>query len=182
LEYVDEFVEDTDRKIVVFAHHQDVQAILYEECRTKYAKEMPVLQFVAGMDSYTVDSIQNTFNQSPRAILIASQLAAGEGLNLQTCCDCVMHERQWNPGKEEQCEGRFVRIGSTATSVNAIYAHLEGLTTTDPQLDAIVERKRRQFHALHNKGEATRWNEDSLMKELAAAIVNAHKQKKGRAA
>ena len=60
-----------------------------------------------------------------------SQLASGEGLNLQTCCDCVMHERQWNPGKEEQCEGRFIRIGSTATSVSAVYTHMEGLTAID---------------------------------------------------
>ena len=110
--------------------------------------------------------------------MIASQLASGEGLNLQTCCDCVMHERQWNHGKEEQCEGRFIRIGATATSVNAVYAHLEGITTTDPQLDAIVERKRIQYHALMNKGEAVRWSEDAIMKELAESIVSAYRRKK----
>jgi len=177
LEYVSEFIEDTDRKICIFAHHKDVQEILYTELKEKYGNEMPVFQFVAGGD---VNETQHKFNTAPRAILVASQLAAGEGLNLQTCCDCVMHERQWNPGKEEQCEGRFIRIGSTAQSVSAVYAHLEGLTTTDPQLDAIVARKRIQFHALHNKGEATKWNEDAIMKELAASIVNAHNAKKNR--
>jgi hypothetical protein len=189
LEYVDEFIEETDRKICVFAHHKDVQELLYMELKEKYGKDkkdahgnviraaIPVLQFVAGGD---VNETQYKFNQAPRAILVASQLAAGEGLNLQTCCDCVMHERQWNPGKEEQAEGRFIRIGSTAQSVSAVYAHLEGITTTDPQLDAIVERKRIQFHALHNKGEATRWNEESIMKELAASIVSAHNAKKNR--
>jgi hypothetical protein len=165
-----------------------VQEILYQELKDKYDRpakpgedfeRIPVYQFVAGMP---VHETQDKFNTSKRCILVASQLAAGEGLNLQTCADCVMHERQWNPGKEEQCEGRFIRIGAVAKSVNAVYAHLEGLTTTDPQLDAIVERKRIQFHALHNKGEAQRWNEDSIMKELAETIVRAHKQKKGRAA
>jgi SNF2 family DNA or RNA helicase len=179
LDYVEEFIEDTDRKICVFAHHKDVQDILFEELKKKYGSEMPVLQFVAGGN---VNETQHQFNTAQRCILVASQLAAGEGLNLQTCCDCVMHERQWNPGKEEQCEGRFIRIGSTATSVSAVYAHLEGLTTTDPQLDAIVERKRRQFHGLMNKGEAVRWSEDSIMKELAESIVRAHKAKKGKAA
>jgi hypothetical protein len=112
--------------------------------------------------------------------MVASQLAAGEGLNLQTCCDCIMHERQWNPGKEEQCEGRFIRIGSIATSVNAIYAHLEGLTTIDPQLDQIVERKRIQFHNVMNNGQMETWNEDSIIKELADVIVNAHRAKRNR--
>jgi len=188
LEYVDEFIEDTDRKICVFAHHKDVQEILYEELKQKYDSEkseprIPVFQFKAGGD---VNETQSKFNQAKRCILVASQLAAGEGLNLQTCCDCVMHERQWNPGKEEQCEGRFVRIGSVVAAtkdapagfVSAVYTHLEGLTTTDPKLDAIVERKRRQFHAVHNKGEAVKWSEDSIMKELAESIVNAHKRKK----
>ncbi len=180
LEYVDEFVEDTDRKIVIFAHHQDVQSLLYEELRSKYSSEMPVLRFVAGMKSEEVDKVQTTFNNSPRTILVASQLAAGEGLNLQTCCDCVMHERQFNASKEEQCEGRFVRIGSTATSVNSVYAHMQGLTAIDATLDAIVERKRIQFHALMNKGEAPKWNEEAIVKELAVTIVNAHHAKKSR--
>jgi hypothetical protein len=33
-----------------------------------------------------------------------------------------------------------------------------------------------------NKGEAVRWSEDSIIKELAESIVRAHKAKKGKAA
>ena len=181
MEYVDEFVEDTDRKLVVFAHHKDVQELLYDGLKERYSEEMPVLRYVAEMNSIQRNEVQEKFNASKRCILVASQLAAGEGLNLQTCSDCVMHERQWNPGKEEQCEGRFIRIGSLASIVNAVYTHLEGLTTTDPKLDAIVERKRLQFHAVHNNTEMTRWSEDSIMKELAESIVYAHKRKRGQA-
>jgi hypothetical protein len=122
--------------------------------------------------------VQQQFNAVPRAIMIASQLAAGEGLNLQTCADCVMHERQWNPANEEQCEGRFIRIGQTSNFVNAVYTHLEGLTTIDPQLDAIVERKRLQFHNVMNKTEYQSWSEDNIVKELADTIVREHKRKK----
>jgi superfamily II DNA or RNA helicase len=180
LEYVDEFIEDTDRKLVVFAHHKDVQAILFEEIKNKYGTTIPVLQINAEMDDYKRNSTCDQFNASPRCIMVASQLASGEGLNLQTCSDCIMHERQWNPGKEEQCEGRFIRIGSTATSVSAVYAHMEGLTAIDQTLDAIVERKRIQFHNLMNKGEAERWSEDSIVKELAESIVRGHHAKKNR--
>jgi len=179
-EYVDEFIEDTDRKLVVFAHHVDVQDILYHDLKEKYGSEMPVMRIVAGMTDEAKYQVQVDFNNAPRAIIVASQLAAGEGLNLQTCCDCIMHERQWNPGKEEQCEGRFIRIGSVATSVNAIYAHMQGLTVIDDSLDQIVERKRLQFNAVHSNGEQPSWNEDGIMKELASVIVNAHNAKKNR--
>jgi SNF2 family DNA or RNA helicase len=178
MEYIDEFIEDTDKKIVVFAHHQDVQFLLYDELKQKYGKDIPVYRLISEMAGDERFEVQQKFNADTRAILVASQLAAGEGLNLQTCADCVMHERQWNPGKEEQCEGRFIRIGQTATSVSAVYAHLNGLTAIDTSLDQIVERKRKQFHAVMNNGEAPRWSEDSIMKELAETIVRNHKGKK----
>jgi len=179
MEYATEFVENTDKKLVIFAHHKDVQALLYDDCMTAFKDEMPVLKLTAEMNGLQRNEAQEIFNKSPRAIMIASQLAAGEGLNLQTCADCVMHERQWNPANEEQCEGRFIRIGQTAEVVNAVYAHCEGLTTIDPQLDGINERKRRMTHAAMNKGEAPRWNDDAMFKELAESIVNAHKRKRG---
>lgn len=194
LEYIEEFVEDTDRKLVVFAHHKDVQAILHDELKERYesdefkkendGKIIPVYKLVSEMNGQERYDVQMKFNAAPRAILVASQLAAGEGLNLQTCSDCIMHERQWNPANEEQCEGRFIRIGQTAETVNAIYTELQGLTTIDPQLDAIVERKRIHFHNSMNKegSEIQRWSEDSIIKELADSIVRAHRAKKGRAA
>jgi len=180
MEFIDEFIEDTDRKIVIFAHHTDVQEILYMDLKAKYGAEMPVLQIVAGMDDLVKHEAVTLFNASQRAIVVASTLASGEGLNLQTCCDCVMHERQWNPGKEEQAEGRFVRIGAVAEVVNATYAQLEGLTAIDSQFDNIVEFKRMQFHRTMNKSEAPTWSEESLAKELASVIVNAHNAKKNR--
>jgi len=184
MEYLEEFAEDTDRKIVVFAHHIDVQDMLYTQVKERFDSDgveerIPVLKLFAETDGAEKFEIQERFNKLPRAILVASQLAAGEGLNLQTCCDCVMHERQWNPGKEEQCEGRFIRIGSVSNSVSAVYAHMEGLTTIDPQLDEMVERKRIQFHNVMNNGEMQVWNEDSMLKELAEVIVSAHRRKKG---
>jgi len=191
LEHVAEFVENTDRKLAVFAHHIDVQAILYDELKTAHgltgdkdrdAKEdrFPVLRYAAEMNSEQRNNAVIEFNNSPRAIFVMSQGAGGEGLNLQTCADCIMHERQWNPGREEQCEGRFIRIGSAAASVNAIYTHLEGITAIDAQLDGIVERKRIQYHEAMSKGETPKWNEDALMRDLAASIVNSHNAKKNR--
>ena len=185
VEFVEEFIEDTDRKIVIFAHHKDVQALLFDDLKAKFDTEsseerIPVYKLTSEMSGQDRFAIQELFNKSLRAILVASTLAAGEGLNLQTCADCVIHERQWNPANEEQVEGRFIRIGQVATQVNATYAHMEGLTTIDPQLDGIVERKRFHYHKSMNKGEIPRWSEESIIKELAESIVNAHNAKKNR--
>jgi SNF2 domain-containing protein/SprT-like family protein len=180
-DYVAEFVEDTDRKIVVFAHHKDVQAILYDDFKTEYGEEMPVLKISSDMNGAERFDAQEKFNSAPRAILVASTLAAGEGLNLQTCADCIIHERQWNPANEEQAEGRFIRIGQTATTVNSVYAHCVGLSTIDPHLDGIVERKRIQFHNAMNKTEYQEWSQESIAKELADAIVSDWNRKRKKA-
>lgn len=192
LNYIEEFIEDTDRKIVIFAHHQDVQESLYMQCKERFEKSgqssdeedseererVPVLKISSDMSGEDRNNVQNEFNKLPRAILIASTLASGEGLNLQTAADCVMHERQWNPANEEQAEGRFRRIGQESKIINAVYA--EVVDSIDAYLDAIVERKRRWFHTGMNTGEAPSWNQDAILKELADAIVVNHNRKKGK--
>lgn len=174
-EYVEQFMDQNEDKLVVFAHHQDVQQILFDWATEKYGQEMYVGKITADMDSAKRQDTQDQFNSNKRAILIASALAAGEGLNLQTCDNCVMHERQWNPANEEQQEGRFIRIGSTAAKVNAQY--VLAADTIDDLFDGIVERKRIQFHEAMNKGEVTGWASVDIGRELAEAIVAAFRKK-----
>jgi len=196
LAYVEEFVEETDRKLVIFVHHKDVGESLYRQLKEKYdsgkthvedeegeseeVEQVPILNLTSELSSEERFEIQKHFNELPRCIMIASTLASGEGLNLQTCADCIMHERQWNPANEEQAEGRFIRIGQTASVINAIYA--QAMDSIDDYLAQIVERKRRFFHAAMNTGEAPQWSQDEILKELAEVIVRRHYQKKGKAA
>jgi hypothetical protein len=167
--FVEEFVENTDRKLVIFVHHQDVGQILFTSLKSKYESQMPVLELRGGMDSATRYSIQEEFNKSPRALMVASTLAAGEGLNLQSCSDCILHERQWNPANEEQAEGRFIRIGQSADTVTATYITAAG--TVDEHLSSIVERKRVDFHNAMNRGEMPAWKQGDIIKELTEKIV-----------
>lgn len=174
LEFVKDFLEETDRKMVIFHHHVDVGDLIEEELKEKYGPgtetNIPILRLTGGLDSAKRYAIQQQFNEAPRAILVASQGASGEGLNLQTCADCIMHERQWNPANEEQCEGRFIRIGQKSTAVIGTYVTAQG--TVDHFLDTIVERKRAEFHASMNKGEMPIWKQANILKELAEAIVD----------
>ena len=175
VELAKEFLEDTDRKLVIFVHHKKCGEIIYEQLKTYCAAEgmLEPLKLVADMDSIAREHTCNQFNNDGYRVMVASTLASGEGLNLQSCSDCIMHERQWNPQNEEQAEGRFIRIGQQSDSVNAIYVH--GDDTIDTVLDGIVERKRLFFQSAMNKEVVATWHEGSIVKELAQAIVNSRK-------
>jgi SNF2 family DNA or RNA helicase len=192
LGFLEQFIEDTDRKIVVFVHHKDVGQLLISAL-TNCSKESNPDWYEFAQElrnqgikvfSYTSEhtgkpagyQIQEDFNATKRCIMIASTLACGEGLNLQTCADTMMHERQWNPQNEDQAApGRFRRIGQVSGVINITFPEGEG--TIDEHLDYIVETKRRNFHAAMNKGEAQTWNEGAIGKELAEIIVRKHKEK-----
>ena len=75
-----------------------------------------------------------------------------------------MHERQWNPANEEQAEGRFIRIGQTAQSVNAVYMHADG--TCDTDLHSIIEHKRVAFHNSMNNNQMAVWNEADITSRI----------------
>ena len=181
IEHVEEFLEDTERKLTIFVHHQDVGAMLYDQCKEKVEElgltgQVPVYKLTGSMSGEERFQVETNFNKNPRCILVASTLAAGEGLNLQTGADCIMHERQWNPANEEQAEGRFIRIGQMFDFVNAIYA--EAVGSIDAMFDAIVEAKRRYFYKSMNNNEAPPWNQDEIIKELADIIVRQHNKRK----
>lgn len=176
MEFLEEFIEETDRKIVVFVHHKDVGELILRDCQKKFGGNgVWIGKLTADMSSEDRFKTQEEFNKQERAILIASTLASGEGLNLQTCSDCVMHERQWNPANEEQAEGRFVRIGQTSDSVDARYITASG--TVDDFMGNLVEEKRKNFYEWGSKDEAPQWNQAELMTELANRMVDDFQKK-----
>jgi SNF2 family DNA or RNA helicase len=170
VEFVETFIEETGRKICIFVHHKDVGEILQSEISSKLSK-IPVFKLTADLDSLTRFQIQEKFNATECCVLVASTLASGEGINLQTCGDAILHERQWNPQNEDQAApGRFRRIGSTSKQINVTFVTASG--TVDEILANIVERKRGYFHNTMNKGEQVVWNQGQITKELAEGIVN----------
>jgi hypothetical protein len=177
ISFAEEFFENTDKKLAVFLHHKDVGHIIYSEFKKLFGDKIDVFSITAEHSDAERFEIQEAFNKSPRAFIVASTLASGEGINLQTCADAIMHERQWNPQNEDQAfPGRFRRIGQESKYVNGTFVEAEG--TVDEHLDGIVERKRIQFHEVMNKGEAPVWNEGDIIREIAEAIISKHKIRK----
>ena len=177
-DFLEEFVIGTERKIVVFLHHDDARELLIlhlnklseqykKEGDEKTAQGLIPLTLTADLNQEKrVDKVKE-FKESESRILIASTLAAGEGLNMQFVSDAIMMERQWNPGNEEQAEGRFIRIGMTADHVDVHYFIASG--TVDEFFTEIVEIKRAAMGTIDG-GEFV-WNENSLLMELAEAVA-----------
>lgn len=165
VDYVKEFLTDTDRKICIFIHHKDVGFTLASRLR---CSGIDVTELTADMDSMIArPAAVERFRNSSR-VLIASTLASGEGLNLQFCQDCIIGERQWNPAKEEQAEARFPRIGSTADKINVLYPTAVG--TVEEFFAEIVEKKR-AICSNTLDGTELKWDESSIMKELTEILA-----------
>ena len=161
LDFLTEFLMSTDRRVAVFTHHLDVAQLLYDQMTALCADggmERP-MRLAAGDGAERVEEFKN----SKSRVLIASTLAAGEGLNLQFMHDMIMMERQWNPANEEQAECRFIRIGQLSDQVTGTYMVAVG--TVDEFFSELVEKKRGIFKQAMS-GEDYKWDESSLIKEL----------------
>jgi SNF2-related domain/Helicase conserved C-terminal domain/SprT-like family len=188
--FAKEFIKETDRKLCIFVHHEDVGQLMVEELRKKLKSkddddngvvDVPVYALTSDLSSQRRFELQELFNKTQQCVLVASTLASGEGLNLQTCSDAILHERQWNPANEDQAApGRFRRIGAAALElgINIGVTFTTASGTIDEHLGQIVEEKRKNWHAAMNKGEMPVWNQTSLAKELAESIVNDFNRKK----
>lgn len=166
VDFVTDFVESNDRKIVVFAHHHAAEDILEAELNNWLTENgyEKCMRFRAG-DDFDVKGQQ--FKNSNSRVMIASTQAGGVGGNLQFVSDAIMLERQWNPSKEEQAEKRHHRYGQK-NAVVITYMIASG--TIDEYFTELVESKRAIVGSSLD-GEEKSWDENSLMSELATILV-----------
>lgn len=169
------------RKVVVFLHHQIAGEVVLQQMHNiarfgtrSPAPNAPVVNtwappmyLNAEVPPMERQKFVDQFKKPENRIMLASTMAAAEGINMQFVSDAVMMERQWNPSKEEQAEGRFPRPGSRASQINVTYIIAAG--TIDDFLTTLVERKRRNV-AQTLDGKEMDWDEKSLLTELADVL------------
>lgn len=90
-------------------------------------------------NQYQLDFDPKTASEKPRwDVLLGTYGAMGTGLNLNRATHLVKIDRFWNPGGEDQAEGRIDRIGTTKDT----YVHnimVEG--TVDTWMKSIIDEK-----------------------------------------
>ncbi len=179
-EFCRQFDEQADiKKLIIGVHHIDVGRILFDELKAEWEPQGYLVMKISGsMSALEKFQAQETFNASTKCFCVASILAAGEGMNLQSTNQIYLHEREWNPANEQQYEDRIVRIGQQSTSVTATYCL--GADTVDDMFDAIVEGKRNRFHKSMNKDDRSNpaWVDSDILRDLAGAIVSKYNKER----
>jgi SNF2 family DNA or RNA helicase len=168
IDHVMEVMGSTEDRITIFVHHQDVAEIL--ESRLNSLFDELHIPHCARHEAGSQSSDTETSFAKTR-VLICSTLAGGEGLNLQHLCfRFIMLERQWNPANEEQAEARFPRPeGIKVDSIDGVY--MVAIGTVDEFFAEIVERKREIVSATLGGKGVEKWDQSSLIKELAETLA-----------
>jgi len=169
VDWISEFLLSSNRKLTIFTHHQDVMDILKDKLNALCTDGgfEPVLALHSGLNGNQRAELVAKFKDGNNRIMIASTLAAGEGLKLQFCSDAILLERQWNPANEEQVEARFHRFGQEN---NVSVTYFIAIGTIDEYFTELVETKRSIVSStLDNK--QLQWDQQSLMASLTEMLV-----------
>lgn len=130
-----DFLDGTDEKLVVFAHHR----WLIQQLKQDLAEYGCVTLY--GEDSVTErEDAKTKFNSDPEIRVIVLGLEVGsESHTLTAASHVAFLELPWQPGKANQAEDRVHRIGQTADYVQ-IY-HLVALETIDEAMGNLLRKK-----------------------------------------
>lgn len=133
-EWIQNWMEDTGEKLVVFAIHKSVVGKLKEA--------FPEAKIIDGSTAMkkrkaSVDKFQNNDNCR---LIIGNIQAMGVGLTLTASSTVLFAEIGWTPGEHNQAEDRVLRIGQEADSVNIYY--IVGKDTIEEDILEVIEKKR----------------------------------------
>lgn len=113
LEFVDNFLAESSGKLVITAHHQEVQQALYTRLQASYP-QLGIARLFSS-DSMTVRQREiDRFQQDPNTRLIVLSLRAGGiGITLTAASTLLHVEQDWVPATMAQASDRIHRDGQT---------------------------------------------------------------------
>jgi len=161
IDWVNNFLQDTDEKLVLFANHKKMISALSRRCKTK---SVIIDGSVTGKNRHL--AVQKFQKDRSTRLLIGNIKAAGTGVDgLQNVCSTMAFvELPWQPGAVIQACGRLDRIGQTKpVTVYYLVAH----DTIEEGLCKLLQKKQDIISDVLDGGEAEGLSLfDELMKEL----------------
>jgi SNF2 family DNA or RNA helicase len=148
VDWISDFIEGTDGKLVVFAHHRDVQHALFDAFEDQAAH-------LFGSDSVVKrDEAVQRFISDPECRLFVASIGAGgtgvDGLQ-QAASNVAFVEFAWTPGDMQQAEDRLHRDGQQGDAVNVW--HITAPDTIDEYFQQILAKKQGVLDAALNDGD-----------------------------
>tara|TARA_R110002074_G_scaffold114680_1_gene245154 strand:- start:426 stop:3134 length:2709 start_codon:yes stop_codon:yes gene_type:complete len=148
VDYIEQAEES--KPLIIFAHHIDVQESIEKHLKSSLPT-LRISKINGGVNAKARQDIVDEFQDGKCDVLLATTVAAKEGLTLTAADTVVFVEREWVPGWEEQAEDRVNRIGQDADTVWAVYLTVDG--TIDEKFSTIIEDKRANIKAILDGGE-----------------------------
>jgi SWI/SNF-related matrix-associated actin-dependent regulator 1 of chromatin subfamily A len=132
-EWIQNFLADSDEKLVVFAIHRKVLDELQSNCKFKSSR-------IDGSTTHRGRQvIVNQFQTDNTVrVLFGNIKAAGVGITLTAAHTVATVEMAWRPGDHDQADDRCYRIGTTE-EVNCYYLVAKG--TVEEKLCRICQKK-----------------------------------------
>ncbi|MBA2763464.1 MAG: DEAD/DEAH box helicase [Thermoleophilaceae bacterium] len=142
LEWIEDF-EETEERLVVFAHHREIQDAVVER--------FPSSARILGSDPQAERDRNVALFQSEDGpgICVCSLEAASHGFTLTAAANVAFLELAWTPAKHDQAEDRLHRIGQER-GVMAWY--LLAAKTIDERMAALLAEKREVVDSLTDGG------------------------------
>lgn len=156
--WIEDFMDSSDQKLVLFALHTDKIEYLTNKYRAKYGAVM----IHGGVDPDKRMPIVDKFQTDPACrLIVCNMIAAGEGLTLTAASNVAFFEFGWNPKTMSQAEDRCHRIGQKdSVTVYSLVAE----NTIDEEIVALIDAKRQIVEAIQDGAGAD--NQRQFMQEL----------------
>lgn len=139
LEWIDNFFEETDQKLVAAVVHKKAAKSLHK----RFPNSVVITGDVTGKKRQrAVDKFQEDNNTK---LLIGNIQAAGVGLNLTAASTGVFAEMAWTPGEHVQMMDRLHRIGQKR---GVQWYWLVARDTIEEKMCSLLQTKMKDIHAV----------------------------------
>lgn len=133
IDWIEEAIKQHD-KIVIWAHHKDLQKKLY------YHYEDIAVHITGGMSTEQRQDVIDSFtNDDDVKVCVASIRSGGVAINLQVSPCAIFTELLWTPADHLQAEDRVHRIGQEHDYVDIYY--LIGNDTIEEEIYKLMNSK-----------------------------------------
>ena len=158
-----DILSNVDNKLVIFAHYKNTVEWYMSRLMAEGYTVDKIVGSTSSKERYSI--VQNFLGEDDPVCVIVSE-AGNEGIDLYRASYGIVAERAWNPGKEEQFEGRLHRQGQK-NAVTIYYPVITG--TFDEDHHMLIEQKREVFKTLMGGSDVTTNIQNELFRKLKGA-------------
>lgn len=136
LDWVDDYLAESDDKLILFGIHHDIVGAIYEEFKRE---SVLVTGKVTGRDR---QACFDQFNKDKKTRLFIGNLqAAGLGWSASACSTVAFCEMGWIPAEHQQAEDRVSGLNRGIAGRNAVAVYLAAKGTIEEKLASILQHK-----------------------------------------